>query len=69
MTEEEEMIDKLARDFGEALKEAMIATETSFRIPFTGIQIGWNRMDLISHQSIPYRLIEIRVWWTRKDPA
>jgi hypothetical protein len=58
---------KFAEDMTDALIQGIIATQKVIRIPLTGIQIGWNRLDLISRHRVPYHLIEIRIWWTRDD--
>ena len=58
MTED---LEKFAEDLSRAIEEGILGTQSTFRIPFTGITIGWNRMQIVGVSRT--RLIEIRIWW------
>jgi hypothetical protein len=53
---------KFAEDMSKALEEGILATQKTWRIPFTGVTIGWHRMDLEASDHTTH-VIEIRIWW------
>ena len=61
--EMDESLREFAEDVAQAIENGICTTQKVWRIPFTGLQIGWNRMTIATtdHRT---RLIEIRIWWS-----
>ncbi len=55
-------MEKLAEILSQALTRWIIATEYTFKIPFTTIHVGWSRMEIKTGAGTT-NMIEIRICW------
>jgi len=53
----------LAQAIANAVIRAMCAAQKKWRIPFTGITIGINRIEMYGSRHV--KIIDIKIWWQK----
>lgn len=57
----EQDVQQLAQAMAAAVTKAMCAAQRKWRIPFTSITIGINRVEMYGSRHV--KIIDIKIWW------